>query len=178
MPCGLALLAGRGIAAFGLSGIAKAHWHQGNGIGVVESGFVHAQPFAQPVAAVIVPWNAAGVDAGAGGLADDEDAGFGRELHHRTRAEREVLRTKGASRNGAVEVGGGFGADGGYPSTCSARSSQRSSAASFSARAFSMPLEMVAKRAGSAVKSLGSARIASPFSMAVSSSSIRAGRPS
>ena len=43
------------------------------------------------------------------------------------------------------------GIAGRYPSTRSASSSQRSSAASFSARAFSMPLDMVANRFGSEV---------------------------
>lgn len=74
MPRGLALFARRGIAAFRLTRIAKAHGHKRDGIGIVEPVLVDAQPVSQSISAVIVPWDAARMDLGSGSLADDEDA--------------------------------------------------------------------------------------------------------
>jgi hypothetical protein len=84
-------------------------------------------------------------------------------------------------RKAGAGTGGGFlpdSVDPDHPSTISASSSQRSSAASFSARAFSMPLLILANLCGSPVNRSGSDRISSPFVMAASNSSIRAGSSS
>ena len=80
VPCGCAFGPGRGVSAARLAGVAKAHGHQRQDVGIVERGFAQPQPFAQPIAAVIVPRDAAGVNFGARRLADDEDAGAGGEL--------------------------------------------------------------------------------------------------
>ncbi len=142
MPLRGALLARRCVSPGGAAGIAEAHRHLRHEALVIECRLVDPQPVAQPVAAVIVPRHATGVDPGAGCLSDDEDARRGGKTRDRARAERQVARAQGAGGDPALEVRDGVvwpPAGAAHPSTISASISQRSSAASFSARALAMP---------------------------------------
>lgn len=97
---------GRGVAAVGeTAGIAEAHGDDGDIGCVVEHVAGEAGPVAKAVAGGVVPGDARGVDFGAGGLADDEQAGSRGNLDDRAGTEREGAGALGAS----ARFGGGLG---------------------------------------------------------------------
>lgn len=142
VPFGRTFGAGRKIAAGALAGVAETHRHQRDLRRIVEGVFAKSGPFPQPVSAWIVPRYAAGVDFRSGCLTDDEKPGSRGELDNRARPVGKMFCANRAGRDLPVQA---------HPSTSSASSSQRSSAASFSARAFSTPLEILANFCGSEV---------------------------
>jgi hypothetical protein len=78
------------------AGVAEAGGDDGDAGGVVELVAVEAQPAAEAITGGIVPRDAGLVDAAAGGLADDEDAGGRGGTKDGLGREREVKGAEGA----------------------------------------------------------------------------------
>lgn len=64
---------------------SKAHWYERNNGRVVEKAWRQTGPVTQALAAGIVPWHAAVVNAGARHLTDNDNARCGTELDDRAR---------------------------------------------------------------------------------------------
>ncbi len=75
VPEGGAFRAGWEVAALPFSRVAEAHGDDGDAGFVVEFVAGELEPVAEAVAGGVVPGDAGPVDAGAGGLSDEEDAG-------------------------------------------------------------------------------------------------------
>ena len=121
------------VAAAGFARVAKAHGNDCNVGRIMQFGVRKASPVAQAIAAGIVPGHAAGVHFAARSLADNGEPRCRRKLYHRSRTMRKMRGTGPASADFAMQWRHSPSA----ASTISASSSQRLSAASFSALAVS-----------------------------------------
>ena len=142
MPSRGALFSRWFVSTAGFTGIAKTHRHKGHPCRIVKLILRQARPFAQAVATRIVPWNAAGVYLRSWSLPDYEQPGGGRERNDGPHPIRQVTFAEAAGSDVRCQR---------HPSTRSARSSQRSSAVSFSSRALATPCVRLANFCGSCV---------------------------
>ncbi len=99
MPERRAFAPRRQITAGSGAGIAKTHREQSDKVRIVKVGIGKTGPLAEPIAAVVLPGNAALVNAGAWSLSDDYDARLVAELNDWPRSRREVGGADGTGPN-------------------------------------------------------------------------------
>ena len=97
MPQRRAFRTWRKIGAVGRAWVAEAHRQQRDLIGVVKRCFGDPEPFPEPLAAVVLPRHAAGMNLRSGRLPDDDQPCPSAQLNNGTWARRQLGDARGAT---------------------------------------------------------------------------------